>query len=78
MKFYILVKNEKYGDIKSETFDNVSKEDYEKIIPDLLNKNVLDFYDEKGNFVVVPETTFKESLIYLMKVKWYTKVPCFL
>jgi len=69
MKFYILVKNEKYGDIKSETFDNVSKEDYEKIIPDLLNKNVLDFYDEKGNFVVVPETTFKESLIYLMKVK---------
>jgi hypothetical protein len=69
MKFYILVKNEKYGDIKSETFDNVSKEDYEKIIPELLNKNVLDFYDEKGNFVVVPETTFKESLIYLMKVK---------
>ena len=69
MNFYILVKNGKYGDIKSETFKDVSVKDFEKIIPDILNKTVLDFYDNKGDFVIIPESTFKESLIYLVKVK---------
>lgn len=68
MKFYILVKNDKYGEIKSETYEEVP-EKFDNIVTNLLNGNTLDFFDSKGNFVIFPEDVYKKSLIYLMKVK---------
>jgi hypothetical protein len=71
MKFYILVKNKEFGDIKSETFESDEKE-YKKMINELFVNGdpvkKLDFYNDKGDFIVIPEGVLQKSIIYVKKV----------
>lgn len=69
MKFYILVKNNIFGDIKSEIYKDVPTDKFDQLIESFSVSKTMEFFDENGNYVFVPEATFNESLIYLMKVK---------
>lgn len=66
MKFHIEIKHPTLGIIKSETYDGTI-EKYEKIKESIINHVgdlKLDFYDDKGTFVIIKEGVLINSLIY--------------
>ena len=70
MKFHILVKNKEWGNIESEDFELEDKKKYDEVMRKMfIEGNVtdkLDFYDKKGNFVIIPSGVLKNSLIYVI------------
>jgi hypothetical protein len=74
MKFYILVKTKEWGDIESEDFPVEDTKKYEEVMKKMFIDSTevttkLDFYDKKGNFVVIPTGVLQNSLIYVIHKK---------
>lgn len=64
MKFYIVIDSKEFGEIKSETYEG-EKIEYEKVVAEIPKTNKLDFYDENGDYVVIPESVVTNSLVYI-------------
>lgn len=70
MKFRITVENKDYGKLESEIFEGDEKS-YEKVVKSF-TQNVpiskLDFYDKKGNYIIIPDKIVNDSIIYITRV----------
>lgn len=67
VEFYIEVENKDYGIIQSEVY-KIEKEKFIELSTGIVNSKSksIDFYNSDGEFVIIPEEVFKNSIIRLI------------
>jgi len=67
IKFLIEVSTVDHGVLRSEEF-TILKEHFNEVTQNIINGEAdrLDFYDQQGDFIIIPEGVFKNSIIKLV------------
>ena len=67
IKFLIEVSTVNHGVLRSEEF-TILKEQFNEVTQNIINGEAdrLDFYDQQGDFIIIPEGVFKDSIIKLI------------